>query len=253
MAGGTIVTRTLLIRGMIVGVVAGLLSLVFAYAFGEPGIDSGVAFEDQAAHAAGTAPGMELVSRGVQSTIGLATAVVMYGVAIGGLFGLVCAVAYGRLGRLSPRALAATLAVVAYVVVVAVPFVKYPANPPGANEPSTISDRTGLYVALILISVTLGVAAVAAAQRLAPRIGAWAATLTAAGSYLVLVGIIEFAMPAVNETPAGFPAAVLWQFRLASLGTQAVLWATLGLLFGWLTERSLRHDRQVQLVGAPLN
>lgn len=253
MAGGTIVTRTLLIRGMIVGVVAGLLSLVFAYAFGEPGIDSGVAFEDQAAHAAGTAPGMELVSRGVQSTIGLATAVVMYGVAIGGLFGLVCAVAYGRLGRLSPRALAATLAVVAYVVVVAVPFVKYPANPPGANEPSTISDRTGLYVALILISATLGVAAVAAAQRLAPRIGACAATLTAAGSYLVLVGIIEFAMPAVNETPAGFPAAVLWQFRLASLGTQAVLWATLGLLFGWLTERSLRHDRQVQLVGAPLN
>jgi predicted cobalt transporter CbtA len=31
----------------------------------------------------------------------------------------------------------------------------------------------------------------------------------------------------------------LWQFRLASLGTQAVLWITLGLGFGWLTERSL--------------
>jgi Probable cobalt transporter subunit (CbtA) len=243
--------RTLLIRGMIVGVVAGLLSRVFAYAFGEPGIDSGVAFEDQAAQAAGTAPGIELVSRGVQSTIGLATAVVVYGVAIGGLFALVYAVAYGRVGRFSPRALAAALAVMAYLVVVVAPFVKYPANPPGANDPSTISDRTGLYVALILISVILGVAAVVAAQRLAPRIGAWAATLSAAGAYLVVIGVIEFAMPAVNETPAGFPATVLWQFRLASLGTQAVLWATLGLLFGWLTDRNLRRDRHVQLVGSP--
>jgi hypothetical protein len=245
-------TRTLLIRGMIVGVIAGLLSLVFAYVFGEPGIDSGVAFEDQASRAAGEAPEMELVSRGVQSTIGLATAVVMYGVAVGGLFALVYAVAYGRIGRLGPRALAALLAVVAYLVVVVAPFVKYPANPPGANEPSTISDRTGLYVALVLISVILGVAAVAVAQRLAPRIGVWAATLTAAGAYLVVIGVVEFVMPAVNETPVGFPAAVLWQFRLASLGTQAVLWATLGLLFGWLTDRSLR-DRQVQLVGSPMN
>jgi hypothetical protein len=243
--------RTLLIRGMIVGVVAGLLSLVFAYVFGEPGIDSGVAFEDQAAQAAGTASGIELVSRGVQSTIGLATAVVVYGVAIGGLFALVYAVAYGRVGRFSPRALAAALALMAYLVVVVAPFVKYPANPPGANDPSTISDRTGLYVALILISVILGVAAVVAAQRLAPRIGAWAATLSAAGAYLVVIGVIEFAMPAVNETPAGFPATVLWQFRLASLGTQAVLWATLGLLFGWLTDRNLRRDRHVQLVGSP--
>jgi predicted cobalt transporter CbtA len=67
----------------------------------------------------------------------------------------------------------------------------------------------------------------------------------------VVIGVIEFAMPAVNETPAGFPATVLWQFRLASLGTQAVLWATLGLLFGWLTDRNLRRDRHVQLVGSP--
>jgi Probable cobalt transporter subunit (CbtA) len=50
---------------------------------------------------------MELVSRGVQSTIGLATAVVGYGVTIGGFFALIYAVAYGRLGRLSPRAQAA--------------------------------------------------------------------------------------------------------------------------------------------------
>ena len=243
--------RTLLIRGMIVGMVAGVLSLVFAYVFGEPGIDSGVAFEDQAARAAGTAPEMELVSRAVQSTIGLATAVVVYGVAIGGLFALIYAVAYGRLGRLSPRGLAAVLALIAYLVVVIVPFIKYPASPPGANEASSISQRTGLYLALVLVSVILALAALTVAQRLGPRIGVWAATLSAAGAYLVAIGIVEFVMPTVNETPVNFPAAVLWQFRLASLGTQAVLWATLGLVFGWLTDRSFRHDRQVQLANSP--
>ena len=37
--------------------------------------------------------------------------------------------------------------------------------------------------------------------------------------------------------PAAFPATALWRFRLASVGVQAVLWATLGIGFGALTER----------------
>jgi hypothetical protein len=39
--------------------------------------------------------------------------------------------------------------------------------------------------------------------------------------------------------PKGFPADTLWRFRLASLGTQACIWATLGLGFGALAERLL--------------
>src|SRR5262245_24661628 len=172
--------RTLLIRGMIVGVVAGLLSVVFAYVFGEPGVEGGIAFEDQAARASGAMHEVELVSRGVQSTIGLATAVVIYGVAIGGIFALVYAVAYGRVAQLSPRATAAVLALLAYFVVFVVPFIKYPANPPGANEASTITQRTELYVAMVIISVIVAVAAVVLARRLASRYGNWNATLLAA-------------------------------------------------------------------------
>lgn len=33
-------------------------------------------------------------------------------------------------------------------------------------------------------------------------------------------------LPTVNEVPADFPATELWRFRLASLGTQLVVWAT---------------------------
>jgi predicted cobalt transporter CbtA len=31
---------------------------------------------------------------------------------------------------------------------------------------------------------------------------------------------------------------VLWQFRMASLGAQTIMWATIGLAFGALTERA---------------
>jgi hypothetical protein len=44
-------------------------------------------------------------------------------------------------------------------------------------------------------------------------------------------------LPGVSEVPEGFPAAVLWQFRIASLGGQAIMWGALGLLFGVAAER----------------
>ena len=53
-------------------------------------------------------------------------------------------------------------------------------------------------------------------------------------AYAMLAYVV---LPGVNEVPAGFPAAVLWRFRVASLGIQVVLWTTLGLVFGALTER----------------
>jgi len=31
---------------------------------------------------------------------------------------------------------------------------------------------------------------------------------------------------------------VLWRFRIASMGMQFVMWSSIGLLFGWLTERA---------------
>ena len=98
--------RSLLIRGMIVGVIAGLLAFGFAKVFGEPQVDSAIAFEGQMHQAMHMGEEAELVSREVQSTIGLFTGVVVYGTAFGGLFALVFAYAYGRMGGLSPRATA---------------------------------------------------------------------------------------------------------------------------------------------------
>jgi predicted cobalt transporter CbtA len=77
------------------------------------------------------------------------------------------------------------------------------------------------------------------------RFGAWNADLLVAACYIVLVGIAALLLPTVNEVPAGFPAVVLWNFRVASIGAQVIMWATLGLLFGALSQRALSYEPQV--------
>jgi hypothetical protein len=42
-----------------------------------------------------------------------------------------------------------------------------------------------------------------------------------------------------DEVPAEFSATTLRNFRLASLGSQAVLWTAFSLIFGVLAERRL--------------
>jgi predicted cobalt transporter CbtA len=200
-------------------------------------------------HPAGDAPAAhshgggeeELVSRSTQAGLGLFTGVVGYGAAFGGLFALVFAFAYGRIGPASPRAVAAILAAVGFVVVVIVPQLKYPANPPAVGQADTIGFRTGMFWLMLAVSVGAAILATLIQQALKATVGAWNAAIIAGAGFVVIVGAAMLLLPTINEVGADFPAALLWQFRIASLGTQAVLWATIGLLFGALTERSLRR------------
>lgn len=228
--------RTLLVRGMLSGLAAGLLALVVAYLLGEPRVDAAIAFEEAHAHEHGE----ELVSRAVQSTAGLATGVLVFGVAMGGIAALACCFALGRIGRLTPRATALLLSCAAVAVVYVVPFLKYPANPPSVGNPDTIGERTALYFLMMLLSVLLAVAAVIAGKRLAPRLGTWYATVAAVGGYALATGLAYGFLPGVNEVPDGFSATLLWQFRLASLAIQLTLWLGFGLIFGELAHRALR-------------
>jgi predicted cobalt transporter CbtA len=219
-----------------------VLAFAFAWLFGEAEVDRAIAFErarEAASFASGSPADPELVSRGVQSTVGLLAATCLYGLALGGLFALAFAAAYGRVGRIGPRATATALALVGYAVLFLVPFLKYPANPPGAGDHETVARRTELYLAMIAVSLLAAVAAYRLGRGLARRHGARDAALAAVGLYLVAVALAAAILPGVHEVPRGFPPEVLWRFRLASLGTQAVLWAALGLGFGLLAERLL--------------
>jgi hypothetical protein len=223
---------------MLVGVLAGLLAFGFARIFGEPQVDRAIAFEEQMSQAKGELPEPELVSRETQARLGLFTGVVIYSAAVGGLFSLVFAFVYGRIGRLGTRATAALLALGGFVAIVLVPDLKYPPNPPSIGNPETIGLRTELFFMMLMISVAALVLTAALARRLSTRYGAWDATLIAGAAFVVIIAIVQYVLPEINEVPEQFSAVVLWRFRVAALGIQVVLWTTIGLLFGALTERS---------------
>ncbi|MFP3991838.1 CbtA family protein [Streptomyces sp. E11-3] len=229
--------RSLLVRGMLAGLAAGALAMVVAYLLGEPQVDAAIAIEEaNSGHEHG---GEELVSRTMQSTGGLATGLLVFGVAVGGIAALAFCVALGRIGRFGPRATAALVAVGALLTVYVVPFLKYPATPPAVGDPDTLAKRTTLYFLMIALSVLLGVAAVILGKRLAPRLGNWNATVAASAAFLVAVGLAYVFLPSVNEVQLGFPATLVWKFRLAALAVQATLWVAFGLVFGHLAERLL--------------
>ncbi|QFG25287.1 CbtA family protein [Actinomadura sp. WMMB 499] len=232
--------RQLLVRGMLAGLAAAAVALVVAWIYGEPQVADAIAFEEAAAHAAGDhGHEEEVVSRTAQQTVGLITAVGVYGVAVGGLFAIAFAFAQGRLGALGARGTAAVVAPAGFVALVLVPFLKYPATPPAVGDPETIGSRTVLYFGMAALGVLATAAALVVGRRLAPRLGAWNATIVTAAGFVVLIAVANRLTPDPDALPDGFPATVLWDFRIASLGIQLALWTTLGVVFGLLSERAL--------------
>ncbi|WP_405831148.1 CbtA family protein [Streptomyces sp. NBC_00105] len=234
----TVSPRTLLVRGMLAGLLAGVAAFLVAYLLGESKVDAAIAIEEAAA--AGHDHGEEApVSRALQATAGLGTGVVLYAVALGGIAALVCCYALGRIGRFGPRATAALVTAALFVTVTLVPFLKYPANPPAVGDPETAGRRTALYLLMIALSALLAAGALILGRRLAPKLGNWNASLVAGSAFVLVIGVSYAVLPGIDEVPAGFPAALLWDFRLASLAIQTALWTTFGLAFGHLAERAL--------------
>jgi predicted cobalt transporter CbtA len=243
-------TRTYLVRGMLVGLLASLAAFAFAQVFGEPQIRKAIELEEQAAAPAHThsdgpdhvhdaeAP---TVSRDTQETVGLGTGLLVVGAALGGLFGLVFAFVHRRLTRRAAPATALALAAAAFVAIYLVPWLKYPPNPPAVGDPDTIGRRTALFFLLVVMTGLATVLANVVRERVKPRLGGWNAGIVAVACFVAVVAVLLAVMPGINEVPDTFPPTLLWRFRLASLGTGLVLWTIIGAGFGVLTERAERR------------
>ena len=256
-------------RGLLAGALAGVLAFVFARIFVEPVIERAIAYEEGIGaaheamaghgHAAGHHHGGEGFAgftRGVQATIGMGFGVLAFSVAMAALFAVVFAVAYGRVGNISARLLSLSVAGGMLLSLYIIPFLKYPPNPPAVSLDETIRQRTLLYLLLVVVSAALLVATVYLGRRLSARLGAWNAALAAAGAYVVAVAVVMLVLPTIDETPGplrddagtivyeGFPADELYEFRLFSLGTQVVMWATIALVFGAMAARLLGENRR---------
>ncbi|GAA5048299.1 CbtA family protein [Nocardia callitridis] len=253
---------TLLLRGLLAGLVAGLLAATVGYFVGEPQVDAAIAIEE--AHSAGDGtPGTDehgapqagspeghshgdeedpLVSRAGQK-FGQFLALGLAGLALGAIFATVAHFARRFTGVAGPR-LALGLGLAGWAAIVAVPFFKYPANPPAVGDPDTINDRTLLWLAAVLlgaVAVGAGVYVYALLRKLAA-----ARLLGGVAAFVVVVILGYVLLPGVNEVPADFPADLLWRFRVSSLAETATLWASLALGFAALTEFASRTDTPVR-------
>jgi hypothetical protein len=269
------VEKRLILRGILAGAMAGLLAFVFSRIFAEPQIDRAVDYEtgrDAALaalqetagpHAHDTGP--DLFSRGVQAGAGMGAGLVLFGMAMGAVLAVVYTVCLGRVGRLRPRGLALLVAGGGFLGLYLLPFLKYPASPPAIGHEDTIRARTALYLIMVVCSLLFLGLAVWSGQRLRPRFGNWTATVLAAGGLVVAIGVVMALLPQVGElasgeerfgrhateTPLpltdergrimypGFPADVLFSFRLYSVAAQLLLWSVIGLVFAPLAERVL--------------
>lgn len=260
----------LLLRGMLIGILAGFVAFGFAHIYGEPQVAQAIALEGEGGHSHGApatpdpasdhehAPGTaahdhgeavgedggEGISRGTQAGVGLLTGTTAYGMAIGGILALVFAGVQGRVSHLRPQATIALVALGGYVALVLVPGLKYPANPPAVGSGETIGIRTAMYFVMLGFSVAAMVLSVILARNLSARHGMWNATLYGGAAYLVLVSIVGLALPRLDEvTGSGFPAQLLWEFRASTFALQAVIWTVLGIGFGIAAERLLGQRR----------
>ncbi|MGV0715149.1 CbtA family protein [Mycolicibacterium sp. XJ662] len=260
-------------RGLLAGAVAGVFAFVFARIFVEPVIERAIGYEEgvgaaQEALGGGHAghhhggDGFEGFTRGVQANIGMGFGVLLFSVAIGALFAVVFAVTYGRVGNISARLLSLYVAGGMLLSLFIVPALKYPPSPPALSLDETLRQRTLLYLLMVVVSAALLVGAVYAGRRLADRLGAWNGALVATGGYVVAVAVVMLLLPTIDETPGplldaagnivyeGFPADDLYEFRLYSLGTQIVLYATIALVFGAMAARLLESKRQENSIPA---
>jgi len=241
--------RTIVVAAVLIGALSGLAGAVFHTIATEPRVDDAIAIEeanaaaqpeDPAAHSDDEAS----VSRSDQRGVGLFGAYALSGAAFGALLALT---AHGlRRGRPDPARRVVLAGVILAGAFTVAPWFKYPPNPPAVGDPGTLAERQGLYVAVICIAAALGLGATVLDRRL--RAAGWLEhrRLPAVVAGVALPMLVAYALLPPAPDVVSVPATLVWRFRVASLGANLTLWATLTLCLAWLVAEAQRRRSPVQ-------
>ena len=229
---------TLITRAVTAGLVVGVLMGAYLYVVVEPVVDEAIALEEELAAddpvADDEAP---LFDRGEQTAGGVAANVV-YALIVSAVFGVVFAKLRHRLPGATDLTRSLWLALVGFGVFALVPGIKYPANPPAVGDPDTVGERTLQYLACIALSLLAAVALTRLAGVLRRRLDRHTQVLAVAVATVATFALLLVLLPGTpDEIAPEVPASLVWDFRLRSLGSLALLWVGLGLGLGWLLER----------------
>jgi hypothetical protein len=165
------------------------------------------------------------------------------GSSVGILFGLIYALVYRADLDTAAWSRSLRLAVAGLVGGWLLPFLRYPANPPGVGDGDTVSARTDAWLA----ATVMGLVSVAGAWLL----HSWLATRgapvplrqTVVAAMPVATLVLMFVILPNNPDPVEVPAKLLWDFRILSAASMIVLWMTLGVVLGLLGLRTARRHR----------
>lgn len=225
-------------RAMIAGACGGILAAVFAITIGEESINAAIAIEEAAVAVPGEVEADPLVSRGVQAYIGLPLAGILVGAFAGLAFGTVLSATRHRIAASDDFRRSVILAAAAFVSIALVPAIKYPANPPAVGDPDTVGQRSIYFFTLVLAGIVLSFGIGLFQRWAADRFDrSLAAALTATFGLASYTALLVAWPSSPDSVPVDFPAQLLWEFRLQSITTLALLFIGLGLGTGVLLTR----------------
>jgi predicted cobalt transporter CbtA len=227
--------RTILTAAIVAGLLAGLTVAAFHLIFTEPIIDQAIALEEQHAESAG-AHEEPIVSRRAQKG-GLVLGYLLYGLTWALPFGVVYQLAQRWLPLDSRLKQGLLLAFIAYWSVCLLPFLKYPANPPGVGDPATIGYRQALYVGFLALSVAAAATSIGLGRYLARSQDTQRGPWIPIGACLVVFSAALYVLMPSNPDEVTLPADLVRNFRALSLLGLTLFWAVLGFLFGKLLGR----------------
>ncbi len=244
---------TLLGLTLLAGLVAGLLVACFHFFATEPTLQRAIDMETAHKLALGI-PDPQVFTRPEQRA-GLFLGYILYGIGWGSLFGAICWFAFGQ-ERLSGAKKVSwkwffTLLFLCYWTFCLFPQLKYPANPPGVGDATTIAIRQTLYLAGIGLSIVGSVLALLfyhSLQRLEEqgRISRRSRLLIVLLGYGVYAALFWVILPPYPvPVPISSMGLVLTFRWLSALGV-ALFWFLLGALFLLFWQRHLASQEHKQ-------
>ncbi|MFI6641964.1 CbtA family protein [Streptomyces sp. NPDC050504] len=239
----------LLGRGLAAGGAAGLATGLFSLLLAEPLMDKAIRLEEarsEAAHSHGAAAAAaqhheELFSRSTQH-FGLVVTAVVAGLALGALFAVAYALVHRRTPTAAPWPRALLFSAAAFCAVSLFPGLRYPANPPGVGDSGTVAHRQDLWLGAVAVGVLGMFLARQVYVRLAGRPEP-VRQLAVAGTAVAVLALL-FALPG-NPDEVPVAATLLWDFRVLSLASHALLWAVFAAVFGGLGLRAAGRAERV--------
>ncbi|MEZ5212687.1 CbtA family protein [Gordonia sp. PP30] len=258
--------------GLLSGLIAGIITFIYARIFIEPQVEKAIDYEEYRSHAEekmnvalGGAPEHghehEVFTRTIQENVGAGIGTVIFALCMGAFFAVAFTFLWAYVGRrwasVDPRLVAGALGVLGWVAVIGVPFFVYPPNPPAVGDEDTIGARSGSYLTITAVSVVAMVLAVWVTFALWDRFGGLISGIFSGIGFLIVVTIAAALLPTFKEIPgpvehdgtifgAGFPGQVVADFRVCAIANQVILWSVLVLVFCLILGRMLRNPADTQ-------